>query len=87
MSYQTAEVAGVVVHDATVQRVVNHLLVNFIDTTSNGLHQSTTSDDSVKLQGDISSCQFVEHQLLAEVLLFSNSIEGCQLFSSMRDIT
>ena len=65
-----------VVHDATVQRVVNHLLVNFIDTTSNGLHQSTTSDDGIKLQRNIGGSQFVEHQLLAEILLFSNSIEG-----------
>ena len=65
-----------VVHDATVQRVVNHLLVNFIDTTSNGLHQSTTSDDGIKLQRNIGGSQFVEYQLTTKILLFSNSIEG-----------
>ena len=35
---EAAEVAGVVVHDATVQRVVNHLLVYFVYTTSDRLH-------------------------------------------------
>ena len=74
------------VHDTTVQCVVQHALVDFIYTTTDGLDQTTTSNDSIELQGDVGCYEFVEHQLTAEILLFSDITEGSQLLGRMGDI-
>ena len=52
-----------------VARVVDHLLVNLVDTSLHGLGQSATADDGLKGIVDVHTAQFVEHQLLAEVVL------------------
>ena len=74
-------------HDTAMQRVVQHLLVDFIDTAGNGLDQSTATNDGVELQRNVRLPQFVKHQLAPEVLLLGNGIEGCQFLGSMSDVT
>ena len=74
-------------HHAAVQRVVEHALVNLVDTTADRLDESATTNDSIELQGDIGSTQLVEHQLATEVLLFGDVAKGRQLLGSMCDIS
>ena len=87
MGNQTAKVTGMVVEGDTAMGVLNHQVVDLIDTTFEGLYQSTPSDDSIKGHRDISLMQFVEHQLPAEVLLLNDIVETSQFLWGMHDIT
>ena len=69
-----------VVHGDTAIGVIEHLLIDLIDTTGDGFHQSSTSDNSIELQGKIDTLKFVEHELLAIVELFDDVVEMCQVF-------
>jgi hypothetical protein len=75
-----------VVEGDAAMGVLNHQVVDLIDTTFEGLYQSTPSDDSIKGHRDISLMQFVEHQLPAEVLLFDDIVETSQFLWGMHDI-
>ena len=48
---------------------------------------STTSDDSIEIDGDICFAEFIDDQLLTEVLLLDDIVETCQLFRRVYDIT
>ena len=66
-----------------VARVVDHLLVNLVDTSLHGLGQSAAADDGLKGIVDVHTAQFVEHQLLAEVVLIGNLVKAAQLADRM----
>ena len=85
VGYQTAQVAGMIVHGDARMGVVEHLLVDFVHTTGNGLHQSATTYHGVELQGHAHALQLVEHQLLAVVELLNHIVEARQLLVRMAD--
>ena len=66
-------------HDATVQGVIEHALVDFVNTTTDGLYQSATTYDSIEFQRNVGHLEFVKHQLTAEILLFCDVTKGGQL--------
>ena len=83
---ETTEVASVIVEGDTTMSVLNHQIVDLVDTTFERLHQSTTSDDGIKLHWDISLTQLIEYQLTAEVLLLYHIVEMREFLSSVDDI-
>ena len=74
-------------HDASISCVVKHALVYFIYTTTNGLYQSTTANDGIKLQRNVCCLKFIEHQLATEFLLFSDITEWRQFLGRVGDVT
>ena len=50
-----------VVQGNAAQRVLNHEVVDFIDTALQGLDQSTAAYDGFELHGNIHAFQFIEH--------------------------
>ena len=87
MGNQATEVTSVIMEGDTTMGILNHQVVDLIDTTFEGLHQSTTTDDSIKLHWDISLTQFVEYQLTTEVLLLYHIIEMRELLRAVDNIT
>ena len=75
---EAAEVAGVVVEGNAAQRVLNHQVVDLIDTAFEGFYQSASANDGIEGQGNVGLSEFIEHQLTAHVLLFDDIVEGCQ---------
>ena len=67
-------------HGNTIEGVVKHLLVNLVDTTSNGLYQSTATNDGFELHGNIHAFQFVKYQLLAIFQLVQHIIAKLRQF-------
>ena len=87
MGDETAEVASVIMEGDTTVSILDHQIVDLVDTTFEGLHQSTTSDDGIKLHWDISLTQLIEYQLTTEVLLLYHIVEMREFLSSVDDIT
>jgi hypothetical protein len=87
MGNQATEVTSVIMEGDAAVGVLNHQVVDLIGTAFEGLHQSTTTDDSIKLHWDISLTQFVEYQLTTEVLLLYHIIEMGELLRAVDDIT
>ena len=59
VGYQTTKVTGMIMQGDTTVCVLNHQVVDFIDTTFEGLYQSTPSDDGIKRHWDIGLAQLV----------------------------
>ena len=76
-----------VMHDTAVACVVNHALVDFIDTTAEGLDQSATSDDGIEMEGNAVLLQFVEYEFSTEFLLLGNIAVCCKFLRRMGDVT
>ena len=49
MSNQTTKIASVIMHHTPMQRVVHHLLVDFINAACNGFDQSSSTDNGIKI--------------------------------------
>ncbi len=82
---QTAEVAGVVVHDTAAQRVVDHAVVDFIYAAGNGLDQSASADDGIEGERDVCALQLLQNQVAPEVLLLGDVVEGREVFGGVGD--
>ena len=87
MGNQTTKVTGVIMQGDAAVRILYHQVVNLIDTTLKWLYQSTTSDDSIEINGNICLTEFIDNQLLTIVLLFYDIVEVCQFLRGMYDIT
>jgi hypothetical protein len=87
MGNETTEVTGMVMESDAAMGILNHQVVDLIGTAFEGLHQSTTTDDSIKLHWDISLTQFVEYQLTTEILLLYHVIEMGELLRAVDNIT
>ena len=86
ISYQASEVTSMIMHYTTMKSIVNHLFVDFVDSSSNGFHQTATSNHSIKFQGYVCLPQFVKNYLPPEILLFCNGSIRRQFFGSMCDV-
>ena len=86
MSYQTAQVAGMIVHGNTAIGVVEHQLVDFVHTAGNGLHQTAAPDDCIEVHGHVCPLQLVEHQLFAESPLLYHIVELCQILICVHNV-
>ena len=75
-----------IVHDTTVQRIFNHLIINLVHSTSNGLYEPSATNHCIKFQRNIGALQFVEYQLATEILLLGNGVKRCQFFCGMGDV-
>ena len=87
MGDETAEIASVIMEGNTTMSVLNHQVVDLVDTTFERLHQSTTSDDGIKRHWDISLSQLIKNQLSAKVLLLYHIVEMGEFLSTVNDIT
>ena len=76
---ETTQIAGVIVHGDARMSVVEHLLIDFIDATGNGLHQTATSDDGIELQRHAYALQLVKHKLAAVGKLLDDVVELRQI--------
>ena len=87
MGDETAEVASVIMEGDTTMSVLNHQVVDLVDTTFERLHQSTSSNNGIKRHWDIGLVQLIEYQLTAEVLLLYHIVEMREFLSSVDNRT
>jgi hypothetical protein len=71
----------------TTMGILNHEVVDLIDTSFEGFYQSTTSDNGIELHGNAGLTEFIEYQLTTKVLLFYHIIETCKFLWGMYDVT
>ena len=69
----------------TAMGILYHQIVNLVNTTFQGFHQSASTDNGIKLYRNIRLAQLVENQLLTKVLLLNHIVEVCQLIGTMND--
>ena len=86
VSNETAQIAGMVMESNTAMGILNHQVVDLVNTTFEGFHQSTTPYNCIELHRDASLLKFVEHQLATEILLLNHIVELCQFLWCMHDI-
>ena len=86
MSYQTTKIASMVMQGNTAMGVLNHQVINLINTAFERFYQTTSADNCIELNRDVGLAQLVEHQLSTEVLLFDYIIEMRKFVSTMNDV-
>ena len=64
---------------------LNHVLINGINTTGQGLGQAAASDNGIKFNGDASILQLVQNHFTAEVKLVSNLGKRSKLLGCVAD--
>lgn len=67
--------------------VVNHQLIDLVNTASDRFDKPTTPDDGVELEGDAQLLQLIENERPTEVLLLHHVVELRQLIGRMADVT
>ena len=72
-------------HGDAAEGVADHLLVDLVDTTLQGLYQSATSNDGVEVHGYLCLLQFVDQHLFTKILLKEHIVESRQLFCRVYD--
>ena len=82
---EASQVTSVVVHGDAAVCVVEHRLVDFVGAAGDRLHQTTSSDDGIELQGDIVASQLVHDELLSEWELEDHVLELLQFFRRVAD--
>ncbi len=75
-----------VMHDTAVACVVNHALVDFIDTTAERFDESASTDDGIETKGDAVLLQFAEYEFSTEFLLLGNIAVCCKFLRRMGDV-
>ena len=87
MCYQATQVTSMIMEGYAAMGVLNHKVVNLVDTTLKRFYKATTPNDGIELYRDVGLAKFIEHQLATEVLLLYHIVETSQLFRGMRDVT
>ena len=81
---ETAQVAGMLMHYLT--NIIKHLLVDFIHAARQRLGQTAPTDDSIKVERNVTGLQLFDNNILAIRKLIGRFTEGGELFGCMDNV-